>query len=231
MSPQTLSIAMGIPMQRAKLWAESLTAAMARFQINTPQRVAACIAQIGHESAGLSRLEEELNYTSPERLCQIWPTRFYLPPDDPELTDVDASGAIAKRVNALHYVGRPIAIGNHVYAGRNGNGDEGSGDGYNFRARGPLGLTWYANYLAFGKAIGRDLVSSPDLVIDPEIGSLSVGWIWQTRGCNDFVDRNDFDGLTRAINGGTIGLADRFARFQTASNAIRNLGPLYGDVA
>lgn len=224
MSPNTLATAMGIPLQRASLWAQPLSVTMLKFEITTPERIAAFIAQIGHESGGLSRLEEDFNYSA-EGLVRTWPIRFFLPPDVPELLGIDGRVLAKDRSNALHYAHRPIAIGNRVYANRMGNGDEDSADGYVYRGRGPIMLTGKANYEACGNSIGRNILANPGLVLDPAVGALTVGWFWSTRKCNMFVDDDDFEGLTKAVNGGITGLVERQSRFNVALNALRSFGP------
>jgi len=224
MTPNTLATAMGIPLQRATIWAEALTSAMRFFEINTPQRVAAFIAQIGHESGGLSRLEEDFNYTA-ERLCQVWPMRFYMPPELPTLYNSNGVIVARDRVLAEHYQSRPIAVGNLVYANRLGNGDEGSGDGYTYRGRGPIQLTGHINYMLCGETIGYDIAHSPGLVIEPAVGALTAGWFWRLKGCNELADAGKFEALTSAINGGLIGIVDRELRYSSALTALRNVPP------
>lgn len=229
MTPQTLATAMGIPMQRAIIWAQPLTNTMRINAITTPERIAAFIAQCGHESQGLQLLDENLNYSA-ERLCEVWPTRFYMPPDAPGWVGHD--GVIVARANALEYGGRPIAIGNRAYRFRNGNGDEDSGDGNAFRGRGPLQLTGHDNYRACGTALRIDLVASPARVAaEPDIGAAAAGWFWTARGCNALVDSNDFRGLTERINGGHEGLTQREARFTVALTTLRSLSAEGGTLA
>lgn len=222
MTPSQLSIAMGIPLQRAFVWADPITSAMLKYDISkTPERISAFIGQIGHESDGLSWLEENLMYSAP-RLCAVWPTRFYLPPDGPDWFKADGSVIAKGRAKATDYEWRQIATGNRAYAGRNGNGNEDSGDGYIYRARGPIGLTGLANYKACGEGIGFDLAGNPGLVLQPAIGALTAGWFWHARNCNALVDAGDFRGLTIAINGGLLGFEDRASRMRVALNAVNS---------
>ena len=158
--------------------------------IETPMQQAAFIGQCGHESGNFRVLEENLNYSA-ERLMKIWPRRF------PTLAD------------AQPYHRNPRKIANKVYANRMGNRDEASDDGWRFRGSGWLQLTGHDNFYHAGKKIGEDFVMNPDLVRTPKFAALTAGWFWSTHNCNQFADASDWTGLTKRINGGTIGLADR----------------------
>lgn len=179
-----------------------LNQAMAKWEIDTPDRVAAFLAQAAHESAELLRLEENLNYSA-AGLVQTWPTRFTLE-------------------EALAYERKPAKIANRVYAQRLGNGGELTGDGWRFRGRGIFQLTGRANYLDASLAICGDetLAESPDLVANPEYACETAGWFWQTNNLNRFADVADFEALTRAINGGTHGLPSRVAHWHRAIEAL-----------
>ena len=173
-------------------WAIALVAAMPQWGISSPARQAAFLGQVAHESAELTRLEENLNY-SPQRLMAVWPKRF------PTLPDAD------------RYAHNPQALGNRVYANRNGNGDEASGDGYRYRGRGALQHTGRTEYVARGSAIACDLLANPEWLLIPNIGARAACSYWQTRGLNDLADAGDQEGITRRINGGLTGLEDRLA--------------------
>lgn len=171
-------------------WADPLNEVFERFGIKSPNQQAAFIGQLSHECGNFRILEENLNYRA-ETLCKLWPKRF------PTLEF------------AKQYEKNPRKIANSVYSGRMGNRDESSGDGYRFRGRGCIQLTGHANYFHAGKALGVDFVMEPDLVATPKYAALTAGWYWSTHGCNDIADRGDWAALTKKINGGTIGLADR----------------------
>ena len=171
-------------------WVDALNETFERFGIKSPNQQAAFIGQCGHECGNFRILEENLNYRA-ETLCKLWPKRF------PTLEF------------AKQYEKNPRKIANSVYSGRMGNRDESSGDGYRFRGRGCIQLTGHANYFHAGKALGVDFVMEPDLVATPKYAALTAGWFWSTHGCNDIADRGDWTALTKKINGGTIGLADR----------------------
>jgi putative chitinase len=195
-----LASAIGIPFLRAQVWVDVLNRAMERFEINTPKRQAAFLAQIGHESDGLTRLSENLNYSA-QRLLVVF--HKYFGDDDAE-----------------KYAGRPEMIGNRVYANRFGNGNEASGDGFRYRGRGLIEITFKNNYKACGDALGVDLVKNPALLMQTNLAALSAGWYWKSHGCNELADAGDVRGVTRAINGGYNGLEERIALNEQASTAL-----------
>lgn len=168
---------------------------------DSPQRLAYFLAQLAHESAGMRRLEESLSYSA-RRLIQVWPSRF------------------PTEAAAAPYARNPEKLANNVYANRLGNGDEASGDGWRYRGRGLIQITGKANYADMGARIGVDLVSQPDRASDPLTALTVAVAYWQARDLNRFADRGDFTGLTRAINGGTIGLADRRRWLSRVESAI-----------
>jgi len=170
----------------------------AKFQINTPLRLAHFLAQCGHESGGFRATQENLNYSA-KGLMGIF--KKYFPTE-----------AIA---NA--YQRNPQKIANKVYSSRMGNGDEGSGEGYKFRGRGYIQLTGKDNYTAFGKSIGEDIPSNPDVVAS-KYALLSAAWFFNKNGLHKMADGGATDAvvtsITKRVNGGTIGLADRIKHFK-----------------
>lgn len=156
--------------------------------INTPRRIAHWLGQLHHESAGFTRLVENLNYSA-DRLMQVWPSRF------PTLAQ------------AQTYAGNPQALAEKVYAGRLGNNM--LGDGYRFRGRGFIQVTGRANYKKFGAISGLDLERDPDLAATPSAAAKVAGAFWEALSLNDDADRDDVAAITRAINGGLVGLEDR----------------------
>jgi putative chitinase len=110
---------------------------------------------------------------------------------------------------ANQYAKNPKKIANMVYSSRMGNRDEASGDGYRFRGRGCIQLTGHANYFHAGKACGEDFVMNPDLVATPMYAALTAGFFWNTHKLNQYADARDYVTMTKKINGGIIGLADR----------------------
>lgn len=184
-------------------WVDALNSTFSRFNINTPIRQAAFIGQCGHECGNFRILEENLNYRA-ETLMKLWPKRF------PTLEV------------ANEYARNPKKIANKVYASRMGNRDEASGDGFRFRGRGAIQLTGYSNYFHAGKALGIDFVKEPDLVATPQYAALTAGWFWDTHKCNTLADASDWTGLTRKINGGTIGLQDRINHINHALQVLKD---------
>jgi putative chitinase len=150
------------------------------------------LAQIGHESGGLSIERENLNYSAP-RLMVVWPRRF------PTLA------------SAQPYAGNPQKLANFVYSGRNGNGPEASGDGFLFRGRGYMQLTGREGYREAGNRAGLDLVGSPDKVFAPEHALNVALAFWKWKGANAVCDGGDFKAVTKIVNGGTIGMPEREA--------------------
>jgi putative chitinase len=179
---QTL-IAAGINATQARLYAEPLKAAMALHAIDTPARQSAFIAQAMLETMRFTRMEENLFYTTPSRIAAVWPSRF-------------------KTAQAAEpYARNPQKLANLVYANRNGNGDEASGDGWRYRGRGIFQLTGKANYAAAARGLNRPYLTQPDLVAEPSDACLTAAWYWNSRNCSALADNGDMVGITRAING------------------------------
>ena len=172
-----------------------------RWGIQTLRQQAAFIGQCGHESGNFRVLEENLNYAA-DRLMKIWPKRF---------PTIDV---------AQPYHRNPRKIANKVYANRMGNRDEASDDGWRFRGSGWVQLTGHDNFYHFGKAMGEDFVMKPDLVRTPEYAAQSAGWFWSTHKCNQIAESGDWKALTKRINGGEIGLADRIKHTQHAMQVL-----------
>jgi len=157
---------------------------LTKYEINTTkERLAAFLGQYGHETMGWTKLVENTNYTSPERLMKVFPSKF------PSLY-------LAKM-----YAGKPVNIANRVYANRYGNGDEASGDGYRYRGRGGCHLTFKDNYISFYKATGVDVVQHPEFLEEPWYAILAAAWYWDSRGINALVDKKQWLEVTKAING------------------------------
>ena len=173
----------------ADKWADAIQATCDKFEINTPERQAGFIAQLAHESGMFKFVKENLNY-SDKALLAVFPKYFN-----------------AENVQA--YARQPEKIANRVYGNRMGNGDEASGDGFKYCGRGLIQLTGKDNYKRFSDAVGVDFVSNPELVEQPEYACLSAGWFWSVNGLNKLADAKDILGMTKRINGGTIGLAHR----------------------
>ena len=184
------------PAQTLEKYVDALNATMDRFEINTPERIAMFMAQIGHESGGLKIVEENLNYRA-DRLRAVFPRYF---------SNVDPNA----------YAHNPQKIANRVYGGRMGNGPESSGDGYKFRGRGLIQLTGHDNYYRFSQDIGMDIDEAVEYLQTPEGAAMSAGWFWNKNNLNHYADANDVVGATRRINGGTIGLKEREEAYHEA---------------
>jgi putative chitinase len=182
-------------------WVSALNETFDRFGISSSTQQSAFIGQCGHECGHFRVLEENLNYRA-ATLMRLWPRRF------PTLEIANA------------YAGNPKKIANMVYANRMGNRDEASGDGYRFRGRGCIQLTGHTNYHHAGKALGLDFVMEPDLVASPKYAAMTAGWFWSTHNCNNLAEEQNWVGLTKKINGGTIGLDDRIHHTQLALNTL-----------
>lgn len=185
-------VAAGIAPTQARYFLPHLSAACARFQINTPARLAGFVAQCRVESAGFTALEESLFYRDPARIMRIWPSR---------VPSLQIAQGLARN---------PQGLANVVYAGRLGNGDTASGDGWRYRGRGLKQLTGKANYIDAASALNRPFVTSPDLVALPEDACMTAAWYWHTTKCNILADSAQWDAITRAVNGpGMLQAAER----------------------
>lgn len=193
----------------AERWLSPITAAAREFDIDTPARLAAWLAQMGHESGGFKLLSESFNY-APEAL-RIF-SRI------PANMRTQLGRHSGEKVVPL---ARQEEIANLAYGGRYGNGDAASGDGWRYRGRGLKQVTFKDNYRDAGRALGVDLVIDPDqLASDDLLAARSAGWYWKSRGCNEAADRRDFDACTRAINPAMDGKPARDARYKTCCNAL-----------
>jgi putative chitinase len=170
----------------------------AKFQINTPLRLAHFLAQCGHESGGFRATQENLNYSA-KGLNGIF--KKYFPTE----------------AAAAAYARQPVKIASKVYGGRMGNGPESTQEGYKFRGRGYIQLTGKENYTAFGKAINEDICSNPDKVA-ANYALLSAAWFFSKNGLHKMADEGASDQvvtkITKRVNGGTIGLPDRIKHFK-----------------
>ena len=166
------------------------------YEINNPQRISMFLAQIGHESGGMRTIKENLNYSA-ERLKVIFPKYF-------------------RGVDTTPYAKNPAKIANYVYANRMGNGPVESGDGYRYRGRGLIQLTGKSNYQAFAADMEIGLDEAVIWLDTPEGAAWSAGWFWDSRELNDLADKGDVLRVTKKINGGTIGLADRELHYAEA---------------
>ena len=169
-------------------WVEPLQMVFDKYDMSTTLRQAAFIGQCAHESGNFKTLEENLHYKA-ESLMKVWPSRF------PSLEV------------ANQFANNPEKIANKVYAGRMGNNEE--GDGWAFHGRGLVQLTGRDSYTRCGESLGIDLISNPELLLQPKGAALSAGWFWSKHGLNELADVMDIETMTKRINGGTLGLDDR----------------------
>ena len=171
---------------------------IAKFELNTPLRLAHFLAQAGHESGGFKAVNENLNYGA-KGLLGIF--KKYFPTEE----------------KAKLYERKPEKIANLVYGGRMGNGPEASGEGFKFRGRGYIQLTGKDNYKAFDAVVAESIVDNPDLVAT-KYPLLSAAWFFHKNGLHKIADKGATDAVvtevTKRVNGGTIGLADRIKHFK-----------------
>jgi putative chitinase len=194
--------------ESAAVYVPFLNETMERHDINkNVYRAAMFLSQAMHECQMFSRFSENLNYSA-DRLMVVWPSRF------PSL------------VIAEKYAKNPEALGNYVYAGRYGNGDEKSGDGYRYRGQGIFMLTFRDNYKEAGRYIMNDenfyLGDNADCLQEPEHSVSVAGWFWDSKGLNQVADKEDVETCTKRINGGTNGLDEREKLYNKAKAALTN---------
>jgi putative chitinase len=185
-------------------WADALSLATDQFDITSPARVAAFLAQIAEESNALRQLVEDLDYST-IRLMEVWPNRF------------------ATAAAAAPYAHLPQKLANHVYAARLGNGDEASGDGWRYRGRGLLQITGRANYQIVSGALNHGFVDNPDDLGTVSWAALAAAHYWRSHGLNVLADLGtdaSFIAITRAINGGEAGLDSRRLYWTRARAAL-----------
>jgi len=178
-------------------WYSALNTILPDYEINTPQRVAAFLAQCAHESGNFTALHENLNYRA-VTLRKVFPK--YFPTDE----------------MAEQYAQQPEKIANRVYGGRMGNGLEESGDGFRYCGRGLIQLTGKQNYTKFAESIDTPVEEVPEFLGTFEGAIQSACWFWETNNLNQYADTGDILTMTKRINGGTIGLEDRTAHYNHA---------------
>jgi len=174
---------------------ESLEKVLPKYEITTVERVAAFLAQCGHESLDFTVLQENLNYGAKGLLGLF---KKYFPNE-----------ALAKQ-----YERKPEKIANKIYANRMGNGPEESGDGWAHRGRGAIQLTGKLNYQAFANSIGLTLEDAITYCATMDGAIESACWFWQKNKLNAIADKKDVLAMTKKINGGTIGLEDRKKHYE-----------------
>ena len=178
-------------------WYDAVSSILPEYEINTPQRVAAFLAQCAHESGGFIFLKENLNYKAPS-LRKVFPKYFQ---DD---------------ATAAAYANKPEKIANRVYANRMGNGDESSGDGWRYCGRGLIQLTGKDNYTFFAASLDIPVEEAAEYLQTFEGAVQSACFFWEQNNLNQWADKGDILTLTKRINGGTIGLEDRIKHYEHA---------------
>lgn len=174
---------------------------LASYEINTPLREWHFLAQVFHESGNLNITKENLNYSA-ERLLVVFP-RIFKTLDDAKAYHLD-----------------PERIANRIYANRMGNGNEASGDGWKYKGRGYIQITGKANYAAFKTDTGCDVITNPSILETPLFALKSALWYWNKHNLNVLADKNDIEGITRAINGGRLAIEDRKKILQKVAGII-----------
>lgn len=182
-------------------WTSALNEYLPSFEIDNTKRIASFLAQATHESQDFKRLSENLNYR-PESLRSVFPKYF------PTIT------------LANQYAHSPERIANRVYANRLGNGSEASGDGWRYRGRGIFQLTGKYNYQKFADFVDMELHETIEFLETFHGAVLSACWFWDSRNLNTYADKGDIIGMTKRINGGTIGLNDRINRYNKILNIL-----------
>lgn len=182
-------------------WYRALDQLLPDYEINTPQRMAAFLAQCAHESGGFTALKENLNYRA-VTLRKVFPK--YFPTDE----------------IASAYAQQQSAIANRVYANRMGNGDEHSGDGFKYCGRGLIQVTGKENYTWFADSLGITPEEASEYMETFEGAAQSACWFWETNNLNTWADKGDIMTLTKRINGGTIGLEDRIKHYEHALHVL-----------
>jgi putative chitinase len=182
-------------------WTDALNKILPDYGIDTPQRVAAFVAQAAHESGNFTALHENLNYRA-VTLRKVFPK--YFPTDE----------------MAAQYAQQPEKIANRVYANRMGNGPEESGDGFRYCGRGLIQLTGQQNYQNFADSIETPLEQIPDFLQTFEGAVQSACWFWENNNLNQYADTDDILTMTKRINGGTIGLEDRKKHYEHAKHVF-----------
>lgn len=206
-TPQIVSAGCGAPLPRATQWLAPIQAACDKYEINTPLRIAAFLATVGVESARLTALSENLNYSAEGLLAEF--SKYF------------------DEQTAQQYANKPPMIANHVYANRMGNGDEASGDGWRYRGRALIGITFHDNYVLCGMGINLPLLDHPELLEQPDNSALGAAWFWSNSNLNQWADAGNFLAVSRAVNFGNPnskaipnGYSQRLALYAAAKKAL-----------
>ena len=203
--PLTSALSAVAPKVDVGIWVPALNAAFAKYAFNSEKRMAAALGQFLVEAGdAFASISENLNYTHADRLAKIFPSVF---------ATVQAAQA---------FVGNPVALGNHVYANKLGNGNEQSGDGYRFRGHGLIQLTGRSEYAQFGATIGKSAEDAAAYCATPEGAAMSGCWFLSSRGCLPLADGWDISGITRIVNGKAM--LENAQRIAFANAVLKELG-------
>lgn len=189
-------------------WVGELNEQLSKYDIDTPQRVAAFLGICGHETGGFTIVQENLNYSA-QGLANTWPKRYATNSQVKPYTPNAIAQMIARN---------PQAIANSTYANRMGNGDATSGDGWRFRGRGVIQTTGRTNYQIASQQIFGDnrVMEDPDILTQPKYAIASGCIFWQNSNLNDLADRGDIAKITQIVNGGMNGFDERLSLYQKA---------------
>lgn len=206
-----LVVACGAAQSDAARYALPLRAACDRYEINTPQRVAMFLAQIGHESGSLRAIAESFDYSVPALM-----TTF------PRAMPFALAQKYGRQANEKAVpLDRQKQIASIVYANKYGNGATESGDGWKYRGSGLVQTTFKSNFEELSEDVNLDLVSDPDrLRTDPQIAALGAGFFWKSKGLNVLADAGNFDRVTARINPAMAGKPDRDRRYDACRKAL-----------
>jgi len=203
----------------AEVWLPYFNSIPKNFGIDTPLRMAAFLAQVGHESGGLTLLEENLNYSA-EGLANVWPKRYAKKLQN-GLYAKNNVGRYLPSALAIKIARKPVLIASWTYADRMGNGSVESQEGWKYRGRGILQITGKSNYAELTLNTGIDFVSNPDLLKEPAYALISACFFWKSNNLNRFADKKDIVSLSKVINGGIIGLEHRKALYEKACKTLQ----------
>ena len=202
---QLKAVCKNLTLDRAKVLTDLMNISFPKYGIDTPARIQAFVAQVAHESGEFTIKTESMNYSTPERIVAIWPSRFNL----------DGSN---NKLNAHNYIKNQEKLANTVYSSRMGNGGPESGDGFRYRGGGFMQLTGKESYAKYAVYIGKSVGETADLVRSTDEYALdSACWEFAIdKKLNAKADAREFVAMTKAINGGTIGLDERQKYYQRA---------------
>jgi putative chitinase len=191
LTTQIIAVGTGCNPSNASQWLAPLQAACDKFEINTENRIAAFLANVGVESNGLTVLSEDMNYSA-KALANEWPSRYSDNPQGQFHTPSPIANELAHR---------PQDIANNVYAFRLGNGGPSTGDGWTYRGQGPIQITGKDNIEAFFEDMDLPSETDPASLQKPSLGSMSAAWFFATNGCNELSDSGNVNAVIEKING------------------------------